>query len=53
MASHTCPECSGTLEFIGALGLLRHFRCRSCGMMFNRKVRNVHRKVRGYGSNPA
>lgn len=36
-----CPACGGTSKGseLGALGLLRWFRCRFCGMMYSRTTK--------------
>jgi hypothetical protein len=47
MAAYYCRLCGGDLEYLGALGHLRWFRCRACGMQFSRKVRT--RKARPKG----
>lgn len=30
-----CPQCGGTLFWLGQLGRLTHWRCRHCGAMFS------------------
>ena len=30
-----CPHCSGIGRYIGRMGQLYHFICRSCGLGFN------------------
>jgi len=32
-----CPLCGGQGILLGVLGLLRHFRCRACGMMWSKQ----------------
>ncbi len=34
-----CRLCGGLLMFLGRLGLLKHYRCRDCGMQSSRKVK--------------
>lgn len=31
-----CPMCGGPGVLLGVLGLLKHFRCRNCGMMWSK-----------------
>lgn len=45
MSSRTCPACSAESEFLGSLGMLQHYRCRACGMMWNRKAKRRPRPV--------
>lgn len=33
-----CPECGQENAPLGKLGNLLHYRCRNCGMMFNKKI---------------
>lgn len=42
----TCKLCGGIGVLLGRLGFLRWFRCRNCGMEFNRKIRRRTRNVR-------
>lgn len=35
----SCPICGGPGVLLGALGLLRWFRCRACGTDFKRQMR--------------
>jgi hypothetical protein len=35
---YECPCCTGTGEFMGALGHREWFRCRPCGIEFSRSV---------------
>ena len=37
MNSPKCPVCSGLGVLLGALGNLRWFRCRDCGVNFSRR----------------
>lgn len=37
----SCPMCGGEGNFLGQLGHLEHFRCRQCGMDFNRKANPI------------
>lgn len=30
-----CELCGGMLVFLGQLGMVEHFRCRDCGMMYS------------------
>lgn len=41
-----CKLCGGVLELLGALGWLKHYRCRHCGMMFTRKARRPRKAVK-------
>lgn len=34
----SCPECEGDAYPIGALGRLRHYRCRRCGWTFDSPI---------------
>jgi len=34
-----CPLCGGEGMLLGVLGLLRWFRCRNCGMDFNKRIK--------------
>lgn len=37
-----CPACNSKLgreSLLGSLGLLKHFRCRRCGMVFSKRGR--------------
>lgn len=47
----TCSACGGPGFLLGVLGRLRWFRCRNCGIDFNRKIKkakkNQERKVTG------
>ena len=36
-----CKMCNGQLILLGQLGLLRHFRCRNCGMMSSKSPKIV------------
>jgi len=31
-----CKICKGQLLLLGQLGMLKHFQCRDCGMMFSK-----------------
>jgi hypothetical protein len=34
-----CKLCGGLLMLLGQLGLLKHYRCRNCGMGWTRTVK--------------
>lgn len=34
-----CGMCGGVLIFLGQLGLIRHYRCRQCGMVISRRIK--------------
>ena len=40
-----CPVCPGQGSLLGRLGRLRWFRCRDCGMDFNRPCRTLRKDV--------
>jgi uncharacterized Zn finger protein len=44
-----CKLCGGEVVRLGRLGSLIHYRCRNCGMMFNK---HVQRRVRKQGGKP-
>ncbi len=35
----TCKLCGGPLGLLGALGSMKHYRCRDCGMNFSKMTR--------------
>ncbi len=36
----TCKLCGGRLHFLGALGDLKHYLCRQCGMHWNFRTKS-------------
>lgn len=39
-----CPNCPGHGDLLGALGNLRHYRCRDCGWAFSNQRRAPRRR---------
>ncbi len=38
-----CPAvCGGTGEFLGALGMLAHFRCQDCGIGYSEEIDSTY-----------
>ena len=44
----TCPLCGGPLEYLGCLGIYRHYRCRDCGMCFYESIQRQGRDEEDY-----
>jgi len=40
-----CPTCSGDSMMLGTLGNLTHFRCRQCGIVFNRDAKETKEEI--------
>lgn len=38
MSASECPLCAGPGMRLGRLGVLVHYRCRNCGIVFNQEV---------------
>lgn len=47
-----CPMCGGPGIELGALGMLRHFRCRDCGAQYNKKSRRRLWRKKAVKKNP-
>jgi transposase-like protein len=39
-----CPQCGESNEPMGALGRLKHYRCRACGWVYNNLAERNRRK---------
>lgn len=48
--AHQCPACDGDGQELGTLGNLKHFRCRQCGMDFNKPAQHDQRPLSQYDS---